>query len=128
MDGILSAKVLGRDRESKFYYNLQISETKAILPSTIRKMLADLKASSKGDDDFGYNSFELTSISGTVEKSGEAWKFTARGSNQKYDLVPNEALKKLVNGGKSQVTIAGKLGDDGGKLTVEISDAKETPK
>jgi hypothetical protein len=117
--------VRGADRESKFYYNLQISESTSILPSTIRKMLADLKRESKGDDDFGYNNFEITSITGTVARAGETWTFVARGSSQKYELVPNAALKKLVEGGKSLLTLAGLVTDEEGKVRLEISDAKE---
>ena len=41
--GIQSAKVRGYDRESKFYFNLSISEGKSVLPEQIRKMLDDLK-------------------------------------------------------------------------------------
>jgi hypothetical protein len=67
----------------------------------------------------------LTAITGTVAKSGDAWTLTARGSNQKYELAPNDALKKLVESGKSLLTLAGKVSDDQGKLRLEISDAKD---
>ena len=56
-----SARVRGYDRESKFYFNLQISESKSVLPETIRAMLAKLKKETNGDDDYPYNSFEITS-------------------------------------------------------------------
>jgi hypothetical protein len=125
LDGIQSAKVRGYDRESKFYFNLTISEGKSVLPQAIRKMLEDLKKETKGDDDYPYNSMVITSITGKVEKSGEAWSFTARGSGQKYGLVPNDALKKLVDAGKSTITVAGKVTDENEKLILEISDAKE---
>ena len=61
-----SAKVLGFDRESKFYFNLTISEDKAVLPETIRKMLEDLKQETKGDEDYPFNSMEITAITGTT--------------------------------------------------------------
>jgi hypothetical protein len=125
LDGVRSAKVRGFDRESKFYFNLTISENKSVVPDTIRKMLEALKKESKGDEDYPYNSFEITSITGKVEKSGDAWAFTARGSGQKYDLVSSEALKKLVAAGKTQATVAGKVTDEQGKLRLEVSEAKD---
>jgi hypothetical protein len=88
-------------------------------------MLADLKRESKGDDDFGYNQFEITSITGSVATSGGSWTFVARGSNQKYELTPNETLKKLAEGGKSLLTLAGLVTDEEGKIRLQISDAKE---
>ena len=114
----------GYDRESKFYFNLQVSEDKSVLPETVRKMLADLKKASNGDEDYGYNSMEITSLTGTVEKAGGKWSLTARGSGRKYDLLPNDALKKLVESGTSTVTVAGKATDEQGVLRLEISDAK----
>jgi hypothetical protein len=86
-------------------------------------MLEDLKKETKGDEDYPYNSMVMTSITGTVEKSGEKWSFTARGSGQKFDLVPNEELTKLAAAGKTLVTVAGKVSDEQG-LKLEISSAK----
>ena len=125
IDGIQSAKVRGFDRESKFYFNIAVAENKAVLPQSIRKMLEELKTESKGDEDYPYNSMVITAITGTVARSGDAWTFTARGSNQKYDLVPNDAVKKMVESGKSLLTLAGKVTDEQGKLRLEISDAKD---
>ena len=88
-------------------------------------MLEDLKTETKGDEDYPYNSMVITSITGKLEKSGESWTFVARGSGQKYALVSNEALKKLAASGKTDVTLAGKLNDEQGKLNFEISDAKD---
>jgi len=122
--GVRSAKVRGYDRESKFYFNLEIDENRPVLPEAIRAMLAQLKKDSRGDEDYPYNSFEITSIVGTVEKAREAWTLTARGSKQKYEIAPNEALKKLVAVGKSTVTVAGKLTDENGKLRLEVTEAK----
>jgi hypothetical protein len=126
IDGIQSAKVKGFDRESKFYFNIAVSESKSVVPQTIRAMLEELKKETKGDEDYPYNSMVLTAITGKVEKSGDAWTFTARGSNQKYDLVANDAVKKLVESGKSLLTLAGKVSDEQGKLRLEISDAKDS--
>ena len=95
-----------------------------MLPETVRKMLEELKKETKGEEDYPYNSMEITSITGTVEKAGEKWTLVARGSKQKYVLVPNDALKKLVESGKTQVTVAGKLTDEGSILKLEISAAK----
>ena len=95
-----------------------------MLPETVRKMLEELKKETKGEEDYPYNSMVITSITGTVEKAGEQWTLVARGSKQKYVLVPNDALKKLVESGKTQVTVAGKLTDDQSVLKLEISDAK----
>jgi len=125
LDGIQVAKVRGYDRESKFYFNLSISESKSVLPEHVRKMLEDLKKETKGDEDYPYNSMVITSITGKIEKAGEGWAFVARGSGQKYGLVANEKLKQLTDAGKSAVTLAGKVIDDDSKLRLEISDAKD---
>lgn len=125
LPGVQSAQVRGYDRESKFFFDLRISESRSVLPQTIRDMLAQLKKETKGDEDYPYNSFEITSIVGTVEKSGEDWSLVARGSKQKYELGPNEALRKLVEAGKPQVEVAGKLTDENGRLRLEISTVKE---
>lgn len=114
----------GFDRESKFFFNLKISEEKALLPSAIRKMLEDLKKETKGDEDYPYNSMEITAITGTVEKAGDKWTFKARGSNQVYALVPNDDVKKRVEAGRPLVTLAGKVTDENG-LTFEISGSKD---
>jgi hypothetical protein len=119
-----SAKVLGFDRESKFYFNLVITEDQAVLPATIRKMLEELKQETKGDEDYPFNSMEMTAITGTVEKSGEKWTFKARGSGQTFDLVSNDPLKQIVASGKTLVTVAGKVTDDQG-LRLEISTSKD---
>lgn len=123
LEGVRSAK-MGR---SKFYYELKVSESKTLLPSHIKKMCDQLQ-------DYSYRGFEITAISGKVEKSGEEYVFTARGSNQKYALKPSDDLKKLVAGGKSQVTLAGTLEEPeakGGKKPlplIEVSEAKELSK
>ena len=125
LDGVRSAKVRGYDRESKFFFNLSVAEGKSVVPETIRKMLAQLKKDTNGDEDYPYNSFTITSITGTVEKAGDQWSFQARGSSQKYELVPNAALRKMVAEGKSRATLAGAVTDAQGRLRLEVSDAKD---
>jgi hypothetical protein len=121
---VKSAKVLGFDRESKFYFNLAVSEDKVVLPSTIRKMLEELKKESKGDEDYPYNSMVMTAITGSVEKSGDKWTFKARGSGQLFELVPNADVQKLVDAGKTLLTVVGKVTDEP-SLRLEISSAKD---
>ena len=123
--GVLSAKVRGYDRESKFYFNLRISEDKTVLPQQIRDMLAQLKKETRGDEDYPYNSFEITSIAGTLERSGTTWSLVARGSKQKYELASNNRLKKLVEAGAKEVTVAGTLTDEKGRLLLELSEPKD---
>ena len=118
----------GFDRESKFFFDLTIDENRPVVPDTIRRMLEDLKKETKGDEDYPYNSMVITSITGTVEKAGEKWTLVARGSKQKYALVPNDALKKLVEAGTLDVTVAGKVTDEQSILKIEISDAKTAAK
>jgi hypothetical protein len=125
LPGVRSAKVRGYDRESKFFFDLRISEGHSVLPRMIRAMLEQLKKDSKGDDDYPYNSFMITSIVGTVERTGDRWELVARGSKQKYDLAPNDALRNLAAAGKTQVEVAGKLTDENGRLCLEVSTAKE---
>ncbi len=124
--GIRSAKVRGYDKESKYFFNLEIAEKQPVLPEHLRAMLAQLKKETRGDEDYPYNSMEITSIVGAVEKSGDTWTLVARGSKQKYQLVPNDALHKLLQAGKAQVTVAGKLSDEKGQLRLEATDAKES--
>jgi len=87
-------------------------------------MLEDLKTETKGDEDYPFNSMEMTAITGTLEKAGEKWTFKARGSGQVFDLIPGAPLEKLVAAGKTVVTVAGKVTDDQG-LRLEISSAKD---
>lgn len=126
LDGIVGVRVRGYDRESRFYFNLQVAESKSVLPSQVRGLLEDWKKETNGEEDFGYGGFEITAMSGIAERAGDDWRFTARGSNCRYDVVPNDALKRLLKEGKSGVTLAGKVFDDDGRVRLEVSDAKET--
>ena len=116
--------MLGFDRESKFFFNLTISEDKVVLPDTIRKMLEELKKETKGEEDYPFNSMEMTAITGTVAKSGDKWTFKARGSGQTFDVVPNDELRKLVAAGKSLLTVAGQVTEEQG-LKLVVSAAKD---
>jgi hypothetical protein len=124
--GVRSAKVRGYDRESKFFFNLEIAEKQPVLPEAIRAMLAELKKESRGDEDYPYNSMEITSLVGTVRNRGDEWSLVARGSSLNYELVPSDALRALLQGGKTLVRVAGKLSDEKGHLRLEVKDAKES--
>jgi hypothetical protein len=87
-------------------------------------MLEELKKESKGDEDYPYNSMVMTAITGSVEKSGDKWTFKARGSGQLFELVPNADVQKLVDAGKTLLTVVGKVTDEP-SLRLEISSAKD---
>ena len=130
VDGIREAKNYG----DKFHFLLSIREDKSVLPSHILQVVDKIRTESKGEEDFPLEGFEINSISGTVEKQGEAIVFVARGSKQKYAVKPNADLRKLLESGKTQLTIAGAVTEDKEKdgkkalPAIEVSDAKETPK
>jgi hypothetical protein len=130
VDGIKEAKNYG----DKFHFSLTILENKSILPSTILKVVDKIRTDSKGEEDFPLEGFEINSISGTVEKQGDAVIFVARGSKQKYALKLNGDLQKLMDAGKKQLTLAGMVTEekekDGKKPLplMEVSEAKETAK
>jgi len=110
--------------KNKFFYELKVQENKPLLPSTIKALLVKL-------EDYGFVGLEVKDLAGTVEKSGDAYVFTARGSKQAYGLKPTGDLKKLVDGGRTAVTLAGLVvqGDEkGSKPSIEVSEAKETAK
>ena len=60
--------------KNKFFYDLKVLEKKPLLPSHIKALLKKL-------DDYGFAGFEVSGLSGTAEKSGDKYVFTARGSN-----------------------------------------------
>jgi hypothetical protein len=124
LSGVLSAKVRGYDKESRFYFNLRVAEGNPLLPSAIRATLEALKRETRGDDDYPYHSLEVASLVGTVQTSGKDWVLVARGSRQKYDLAPSDALKKLVASGASQVVVGGKLSDENGRLSLLVLEAQ----
>ena len=47
LEGVTSAKVAGPDKFSKYYYLLEVSEKRKLLPSDIRKLLDSTKALQK---------------------------------------------------------------------------------
>ena len=110
--------------KNKFFYDLKVLENKTLLPSTIKALLKKL-------EDYGYVSFEVKELAGTVEKSGDGYLFTARGSKQVYGLSASADLKKLVDGGKSALTLTGKVQQGDGKdakPSIDVSEVKETAK
>ena len=110
--------------KNKFFYDLKVQESKPLLPSTIKALLKKL-------EDYGYVSFEVKGLAGTVEKSGDGYVFTGRGSKQAYGLTPSAELKKLVEGGKTSITLTGKVLQEDGKdarPSIEVTEAKETAK
>lgn len=116
----------GRDPKSKYFYDVEVQEKKPLLPSRVQKMCKDL-------EDYDYIGLEIRAIAGTVEKKGDTYVLTARGSKQEYQLKAGEDLRKLVDGGKSALTLGGKVteakGADGkAVVTLEVATAKETPK
>lgn len=101
-----------------------MQESKPLLPSAIKALLKKL-------EDYGYVSFEVKGLAGTVEKSGDGYVFTGRGSKQAYGLTPSADLKKLIEAGKTSVTLTGKILQEDGKdarPVIEVSEAKETAK
>lgn len=130
VDGIKSIENIG----DKFHFQIAVLENKSVLPSTIVKVMDKIRAESKGEEDFPLEEFQISSISGTVEKQEGALVFTARGSNQKFALKPGGDLAKLVEAGKSKLTLAGVVTEekekDGKKPLplLAVTEAKETSK
>ena len=110
--------------KNKFFYDLKVLENKPLLPSTIKALLVKL-------EDYGFVGLEVKELAGTVEKAGDGYVFTARGSKQASGLKPTADLKKLVDGGKTAGTLTGMIaqGDEkGAKPSIEVAEAKETAK
>lgn len=82
---------------SKFYYDLTVRQKTVIMPSDIKKAL---KGITDKDPFAVYPYRALIFIGpGAVEKKGEAYVFTAKGSNQAYTLdfeKPPESLSGAV--------------------------------
>lgn len=129
IDGVKEAKMYG----DKFHFRLVVPENKSLLPSTILKVVDKIRTDSKGEEDFPLEEFVAT-LSGTVEKQGDAAVFVARGSHQKYAFKANDGLAKLISAGKTKVTLTGKVSEekekDGRKPLpiLEVSEAEETSK
>ena len=130
VDGIKSVDTIG----DKFHFQVAVLENKSVLPSTVLKVMDKIRADSKGEEDFPLEEFQISSISGTVSKEGADLVFTARGSNQKFVLKPTDGLKKLVDAGKTKLTLAGLVTEekekDGKKPlpVLAVGEAKETTK
>ena len=104
------------------FYNLTVLENKALLPSQISGALPTRSH---------YKEMTLSALAGTVEKSGEEYVLTARGSNRKYALKTNDVLKKCVSKGTSKVIVTGKVEErrdmEGRKLlpVIDVTEVQE---
>jgi hypothetical protein len=98
-----------------------------VLPSTILKVTDKIKADSKGEEDFPLISFEST-LSGSLEKQGDVYFFSARASGQKYALKSAEPLKAQIAAGQLKLTLTGNVSEEKGKCPVlDVTAAKATP-
>lgn len=126
IEGVKNAEMFG----DKFHFKLSVHENKSVLPSSVRALVEKLKKDSKGEEDFPLESFVAT-ISGTVEKQGDAVQFVARGSGQKYSVKPDATLTALMAAGKSKVTLTGSVAQEkDGKSPplLQVSEATESSK
>jgi hypothetical protein len=125
IDGVREAKMYG----DKFHFSLSVLENKSVLPSTILRMVEKIKTDSKGEEDFPLEEFVAT-LSGTVEKQGDASLFTARGTSQNFSFKANDEPTRILAAGKTRVTLTGKVtqAKDKALPLIEVAEAKETPK
>ena len=126
IDGVKKAEMYG----DKFHFLLTVAENKALLPSSVLKVVDRIKEESKGEEEFPLQDFVAT-LSGSAEKKGDDVLFTARGSGQKYSVKPDAALAALLAAGKTKVTLTGKVDEPKDRKlppTLELTEAKETPK
>jgi hypothetical protein len=104
-----------------------VLDNKVVLPSTILKVVEKIKSDSKGEEDFPLINFEST-LSGSLEKQGDAYVFAARASGQKYALKSAEPLKAQIAAGKLKLTLTGRVTEEKGKVPVlDVTEARETP-
>lgn len=124
LEGVKSARVRGPGRD-KYFYELRVLESKALLPSQFDKFFKDVKKANP-DADYPYRGLEIEAA-GAIEKSGDGWLFTARGSKQKYALSSKDALKAAAG-----VTVSGKVTEspekDGKKQlpVIEVKSVRES--
>jgi len=110
--------------KNRTYYDVTVLETKALLPSQIAAAIPKISR---------YKEMTFTALPGTVTKSGEEYILTARGSNQKYALKANDALRKLVGDGRSKVAVSGKVDEprevEGRKPlpVIDVTEVRESP-
>src|SRR5258706_15939228 len=126
IDGVKKAEMYG----DKFHFLLTVAENKSLLPSAVLKVVDKIRDDSKGDEEFPLQDFVAT-VSGTVEKEGDALKFTARGSGQKYAVKPDAALSALIAAGRTKVTLTGKVDEPKDRKlppSIGVAEAKENPK
>ncbi len=118
VDGVKVAEMYG----DKFHFKLDVLDNKAVLPSTILKVIDKIKTDTKGESEFPLISFEST-LSGTVDGT----TFTARGSGQKYTLKSVDPLKALIAAGKTKLTLTASVTEEKGKTPLlDVTAAKET--
>jgi hypothetical protein len=123
VDGVKVAEMYG----DKFHFKLDVLDNKVVLPSTILKVTDKIKKDSKGEEDFPLISFEST-LSGSLEKQGDVYFFTARASGQKYALKSAEPLKAQIAAGQLKLTVTGNVSEEKGKGPVlDVTAAKATP-
>lgn len=113
MDGVKSAK----KGEKKNLYVLKVLESKVVFPSHVKKALPK---------EYEFKSLTIEAV-GAVEKKGDNYLLTARGSKQSYALKANDELKKLVADGKTKLRISGKVKESEEKdpPRIEVAEAKE---
>lgn len=105
----------------KTVYVVEVVESKSYLPGQIDAALPEK---------FSFQGLSIEAAGDvTADKTG--FIFNARGSGQKYSLTVNEELKKLLEAGKTAVTLSGKVTEpeekDGKKPlpVIEVTSAKE---
>jgi len=126
IDGVREAKMYG----DKFHFRLVVLENKPFLPSSVVKVLDQIKQDSKGETEFPLREFTAT-LAGTVEKQGDAVTFVARGTGQKYSVKPHPALTELMAAGRSKVTLTGIVAEEKDPKkppSLEVSEATEAVK
>lgn len=111
---------------------LDVLESKSIPPSAVLAVLDRIRSESQGENDFVLLGYSIESISGTVEQYGTETHFIARGSRERYVLVPDDSLQKLIDAGTRNVTLAGAVAEvtlreeKRSFLRLEVREARES--
>lgn len=130
IDGITSVETIG----DQFHFQIAVLEKTSILPSTVVGAMDKIRVESKGEEDFPLEEFSISTISGTVSEEAGLLIFSARGSGQKFILKPESDVRKLIDAGKTQLTLAGSVTEekekDGKKPlpVLKVTEAKATLK
>jgi hypothetical protein len=105
-------------------FEVKVLENKAPLPSQISKAIPK---------PFAFRGMTVTALSGTIQKSGEDFVFTARGSNRRFALEADEAIKKRLREVASTVVVSGRVvespAQDGQTPlpTLQVTELREAP-